>query len=67
MLNLLLLIGLVIGLFNVVFIVGLCRAAKRADRCLEQHDPRLLGNHLHYRGEAAKGRLGVHGKQAVRP
>jgi len=42
--TLLLLLGAFIVTVDILFIVALCRVAKRADRKLEQQDPRHLGN-----------------------
>jgi hypothetical protein len=67
MFTILLIIGLVIGVFSLIFVLGLCRAAKRADRCLEQYDPRLLGNDpVQHAGDSATSPELANGQSAAR-
>jgi hypothetical protein len=60
-------ISIVVGVFSLLLCLGLCRAAKRADQCLEARDPRLLGNDpLQYPVRSLVERRDPHGKPAMR-
>jgi len=51
MLNTMLIIGAIIGIPQLIFILGLCRAAQRADQRLYEQDPQLVGNVARLRSE----------------
>lgn len=68
MLNTMLIIGAVIGIPQLIFILGLCRVAQRADQRLYEQDPQLVGNVARLRSEVyGDWSIREGGEQGVRP